>query len=252
MFRPSNSLCYWIIGIGVVIRLLLLTSVSYHDDIYMSWLYLHDSPLSPGSTGFSWGHDWQRQLTIHPQALLGVYWVWIRVFGDSELSLHILPFLAWFNGTIVWNSIFARFLNSFERGIALLFLCLSPASIIYSVQAIYVPFEWFTSGLLVLAFLDCFRRDGLIRYVGFCMTAVATSYLSLFAVGVSSIFLAGIISTRREKIVFLLLGIATLFSLIYLFQLHQAPWRYWQRADISTAIIWMVRLPISCNVWQIQ
>lgn len=140
----------------LTIRLPLLDKPLHHDEVYNTFLYLRLTPLSAEESYSQknvsiteikdwnwsrWRTDWRRQIATHPPFLSGFYYVWIRIFGDSEVSLHFPAmltglfslFVLYFFGSIL----FGRKVSFFATAAVLL----SPSHILYSTQAVHAIFE---------------------------------------------------------------------------------------------------------------
>ncbi len=124
------------------------------DETFNTLPYLHSNPLdysithsaaspdtcaSPG--GLCWGKAWRGQTALHPPGVTILYYCWIRVFGDSELSIHIPAFIAGLLSVIAMYLLARLIIGPQAALFASLALVLSPAHIGYSTQAVHAIFE---------------------------------------------------------------------------------------------------------------
>ena len=97
-----------IILLYLILIIPLINNALWHDEIYNTFLYLHTFPIigfhakQSLSQGYGWSTDWQRQIALHPPFRLLFYYAWIRIFGDSEASLHIPVAIAGLLGIIIF------------------------------------------------------------------------------------------------------------------------------------------------------
>lgn len=148
-----------IILLYLILIIPLINNALWHDEIYNTSLYLHSFPaiglhakqsLSPE---LSWQTDWQRLIAVHPPSMSLFYYVWIRIFGDSETSLHIPLAIGGLLGVIVLYFLGATVFDNDVGFIATLATTFSSSYIIYSVQAVQAVIEMliFVASLLCLA-----------------------------------------------------------------------------------------------------
>jgi len=137
-----------IISLYLLIRIPLATNPLQHDEVYNTLLYLHSSPLLNSNaytlatdSKWGWGQDWKKQAAIHPPLLSAFYYFWIRIFGDSEISLHLPAILIGLLGAIL---IYLIGISIFDQDVGLwatLALIFSLSHIGYSTQAVPAIFE---------------------------------------------------------------------------------------------------------------
>jgi 4-amino-4-deoxy-L-arabinose transferase-like glycosyltransferase len=224
-------------------------------------VYLYDSPLSKAQPqeplsfekhNLSWGTDYKRQLAIHPPFLSILYYFWIRLFGDSEISLHIPVmivgllggFLLYFFGSILFGSDV-----SFLATLATSF---SISHIEYSTQAVHAIFEPF----ILLASLLCFYRFVITKNKIFFRGLLI---LNLFGILIYyHYFVYLVIQTmilwvgRKEfkvpKIYFISVPIL-ITAFVVITAICFSEWRYinylWMRSDFKTLVNIIISLPFN-------
>lgn len=148
----------------------LLNRPINHDEVYNTLCYLDALPFSAPTDitsnkkitdqfYMSWRTDWERQIALHPPFVSLFYSGWTRLFGDSELSLHLPPFLIGFVGILLLYQIGSFFLKRDAVFAASLATACSITWIGYSVQAVHAMFE---AGIFLIAlFFFCrYVRSG--------------------------------------------------------------------------------------------
>lgn len=143
----------------LILRIPLIDNALSHDEMYRTFSYLSSSPLvelqpeKEISKRFDWGRDWKRQIAYHPLFFLSFYYNWIRLFGDSERSLHIPVIIAGLVGIIILYFLGSLIFGNDISLMATLAAVFSGSHIMYSVQAVYAIFEMliFLASLLVLS-----------------------------------------------------------------------------------------------------
>jgi len=168
---PFIKICHLFIisSLYLIIRTPLLDKPLQHDEIYNTSAYLQDCPLSKTSQkhalsnalNLSWGTDWKRQITMHPPFLSGFYYFWIRIFGDSEISLHAPVIIAGLAGIILLYLLGSLLFGNDVGFLAALGVSFSVAHIEYSTQAVHAIFEPFillASLLCIYGFITTRRR----------------------------------------------------------------------------------------------
>lgn len=150
-----------------------MNNALWHDEIYNTFLYLKALPnISPQanhtlskSYSFSWSTDWKRQIVLHPPFLSLIYYVWIRLFGDSEVSLHIPVAIAGLLGIIIVYFLGSLVFDNDVGLMAALATAFSSSHIMYSVQTVHAIFEMliFLSSILCLARFVITKNAGLFR-----------------------------------------------------------------------------------------
>jgi hypothetical protein len=147
------------------LRLPLLDKPLQHDELYNAFPYLATSPLTHaaartpanGELPFDWAADWKRQLVVHPPTLSAFYFGWIRVFGDSPVSLHVPPLMAGCVGVGATYLLGAVLAGPAVGVAAALALTVSLSHVEHSTQAVHAAFEvailalslWLLARLLV-------------------------------------------------------------------------------------------------------
>jgi len=151
-FKKSFFHITIIIFFYLLIRLPLLNKPFGHDEIYNTMVFLCNSsfsnPFSSKHTAlekkeFSWGTEWHTQLSLHPPFLSIFYYTWIRIFGDSEKSLHIPTLIFGLLGLILMYIIGALLFGREVSLFATLAVGFSISHIEYSTMAVHAIFELF-------------------------------------------------------------------------------------------------------------
>jgi len=152
----------------LVLTVPLMNKAFWHDEIYSTSLYLNPLPvIQPISPYSNWSTDWQRQIQIHPPAAYFLYYVWIRCFGDSEISLHVPVVIAGLGALILLYFLGNLVFNNDVSFMAALGLTFSSSYIMYSVSACYAIFELliFVASILCLSRLITTKSAGLFRWL---------------------------------------------------------------------------------------
>ena len=164
----------------------LMNKAFWHDEIYNTSLYLNSFPvIQPKFHEFNWSADWQRQISLHPPVLSLLYYVWIRCFGDSEISLHIPVAIAGLLGIILLYFLGNIILDNDVSFIATLATTFSSSHIMYSVQTVHAIFEMlsFLASTLCLAHFVITKSPRLFRWLlifnvfGICIAYYYVFYL---------------------------------------------------------------------------
>ena len=125
----------------LALRVVLAERTIDHDEMYNTtqFLTLVNYPHSSGL--MTWRSDWKRQLGIHPPFLSLFYFGWVRIFGDSELSLRTPPLAA---GLLTLAMTYSIGKHLFNRLVGLLAACglaVAGSHIAYSLSAIHAIFD---------------------------------------------------------------------------------------------------------------
>lgn len=147
----------------------LLTKALWHDEVYSSSTYLDSIPkisslevFSRVMRGNTWSEDWRTQLAYHPPGIFTFYYFWNYLFGDSEVSLHLAPFIL---GLISIFLVYRLGEKLFGRGVsffATLCLVLTSSYILYSSEGTHPIFELFIYITTLSIFYGC--MDGKRNY----------------------------------------------------------------------------------------
>lgn len=136
----------------------LMGNALWHDEIYNTSLYLNTFPDLRPSSGENalqvsgWAAEWRWQIALHPPALSIFYYVWIRLFGDSEFSMHVPVLLAGLLGVILLYLLGCIVFDSDIGFVAALAMIFSSSYLMYSVQAVHAIFEMLIFLASALAF----------------------------------------------------------------------------------------------------
>ena len=138
-----------------------------HDETYNTFIYLNKRPVISSVIHrqdireYNWQGDWRRQVILHPPGLSFLYYNWIRVFGDSELSLRIVTFFSGLAALVVFYLLGILVFDSSVVFMASLALCVTPAYVVYSLTAVHAIFElliFLTTLLVILKYISCRTR----------------------------------------------------------------------------------------------
>ena len=140
--------------INAALRLPLLGKPLVHDEVYYTSTYLSPAVRTPPIR--PWAQDWRRQLTLHPPSILLLYRGWIRLFGDSDVSLRVLPFLIGLAGLLSYLDGAAQVFSTETALLSGLILSCCLPQIEYSTQALNSIFEQ----LIFLLSLGALARVG--------------------------------------------------------------------------------------------
>jgi len=164
----------------------LMNKAFWHDEIYNTSLYLSSFPIiQPKSQGFNWSTDCQRQIPLHPPGLSILYYIWIRCFGDSEMSLHIPVAIAGFCGIVLLYFLGSIIFDNDVGFISAIALTICSSHIIYSVQTVHAIFEmllFLTSALCLTCLMvnksvKLFRWLSILNVLGACVFYYYSLYL---------------------------------------------------------------------------
>ena len=139
----------------LIIRLPLINGGLWHDEIYNTSIYLapdkseiaieREDAISSEypwlAENFNRSSDWKRQISLHPPFISIFYAVWIKIFGDSEISLHIPPIIAGILTVIVLYLLGTLIFDKNVGFLAALALTFSAPHITYSAMAVPAMFE---------------------------------------------------------------------------------------------------------------
>lgn len=155
--QKSNLFWYccllFICALYVFLRVPLIDIPFRHDERYFSWPYLSAFPFFDSGERFydTWADTWREELALHPPLLYLFYFIWIPIFGNSEISLHVPAFLAGLATVFLLASLLIKI---FDHQVALIASAICAASlsgVYYSTQAIYPIFESLICVLLFYA-----------------------------------------------------------------------------------------------------
>jgi 4-amino-4-deoxy-L-arabinose transferase-like glycosyltransferase len=140
-------------AVYLALRIPLLTSALWHDEIYNTSLYLSALPLLQANPDSGWGVDWARQISTHPPLVSLGYFVWIHLFGDSELSLHTPTLFAGLLSVWLTHLLGRELFDATTGFVASLALACCSAHMVFSTQAVHAVFE-----------LTCYAASVLLLY----------------------------------------------------------------------------------------
>jgi hypothetical protein len=229
----ENLFYYFIIfsTIGLIID--LLPNVLYLDDYYFSPYFLSDVPWFPNYSfeELSYRKDFLRQLLIHPPLIPFFYWFYTSIIPQNVITFHLPSVISLFLTAFIWNKSFKIF-NIEVASIRVLFTAILFSFIpviIYSVQAIYAPFEaLYLSFVINKLWLN--KKDYSYKRILFHVLGVSIFYLYLVFWLLDIIFSYKIISK-----IYWFMNISSFLLtsslLIYWFYINQSSgayqWNHW-------------------------
>jgi hypothetical protein len=251
-----------ILFLYLAIRIPLLNKPLQHDEIYFTAAYLHALPslhkelaVPAGSAGeFGWNNDWPRHLSFRLPAVFLFYYYWDRVFGDSEISVHLPALILGLIGIILY---YYLGLLLFSPRISLLAAAATTLSISHiglSTTATFLIFEYCVFGATLLSLTRfLLTQDRKLLYL--------TMILNIFGVLVfyhyfAYLFLQTLIFWfRRKKLgipgyyfvgaVSALCGFIVMFFFFYLHGWFDYGAGFWLNNNLPTLLLVIVWLPFS-------
>lgn len=170
-----------ILGIAVALRIPDLNESLWYDELWATHVKL----------GSLYGLGLNAVTDVHPPFYLTFMFVWIRLFGDSELSVRLPPLLFGLATIVLTYLLCSRFVGKVPGLIAALLVAISPAHIWYSQEARHY------SALVALVLLALFAyvkvthdrsgRGWSIAYALASLAMVFTFYFSLAYVALTSV-----------------------------------------------------------------
>jgi len=150
---------------------------------------------------------WSALGDVHPPGYEVLSFLWIRIFGDSELSVRMLPFISGLGGIVLTCEIARRYISPRAGLLAGILVALSPAHIWYSHEARAYALLSFLVLLAVWArsFLICGdgRSRWLVLYAAAIWAALSMHYYIMAFAGSFMVIdlLAGDPARRRLLLV---------------------------------------------------
>lgn len=253
-----------------ILRVPLADKALWIDEIRNTFMYLDTAPfakLSAGKEmplyykpldyscysytyGYSWGKSWKEQIVIHPPLLSTFYYLWIRVFGDSEISLHIPTIIAGLIGIILLY-FFGSFIFENDVGfLATLATVFSTSHIMYSVQAVHAIFEmlFFLASLLIFCKLLITKNNKFFYLlVALNILGMLMFYHYFFYLSIQTIALWFLKDTLKIKasyfaMVFILTAIFSI-SVIVWYGKGCYHWSHWPKNNLERTIKNIIILP---------
>jgi len=258
VLKKTSTQITVLVFIYLMLTIPLLGKAFWHDEIYASFSYLKAAPFIDNNVKLDtdryvpvWREDYKRVISFDPPMFLSVYYLWIRVFGDSEISLHIVSMinslaaliLVYFLGKLVFNK-----RVSFFASMALVF---SPAFLMYSVQANTMSFEiiYFVLSLFLLSkLLISQKRKYFYLLLAANLLGLYSFYHYVFYLCLQVLFLW--IKRRELKVnVMYLVASCCVIGAFFLFFIYNqvsekySNREYWQKNNIKSLAHNMVFLP---------
>lgn len=259
MKRYPNKLLFHliiIVALYLLLRVPLMDKALWQDEIRNTFEYLNTSPLTgidqdkETIPGYSWGRTWGEQIVIHPPALSAFYYVWIRVFGDSEISLHVPTLIAGL-GSLLLLYFFGSFVFSRDIGfLAAVAMALSPSHIGYSAEAVHAVFELLV--FLASVFVFCryvVMKDRRLWYLllALNMLGIFVFYHYLFYIIIQTIALWVLRDRVKVStayfITVVLLAALFLFFVTTSYAKGMYHWTHWPKNSIVNTIKIIIFLP---------
>lgn len=252
-----------IVILYLLLRAPLAGKALWHDEIYGTRSYLSTSPLlefqqeKKALADFSWGTDWKRQMKIHPPLWYVFYYCWVRLFGDSEVSLHIPVMLIGLMGIVLlyaFSSLIFENDISFPATLATVF---SASHIMYSAQVVHAVFElliFLVSLILLYKFIITgnprkFRLLLIANVLGVCIF-----YHYLLYLFVQNAILWALRSRLKIRPLYFIIVFLFLISFYSFFALNYvknryADFRHWPENTPEQTRMNIVFLPINFTLW---
>jgi hypothetical protein len=254
----------------LILRLPIADKALGVDEIRNTFMYLDTAPLAKLSADkeiprdytptdyscyshkydYSWGKSWKEQLVIHPPLISAFYYSWIRIFGDSEISLHTPAIIAGLAGIIL-----LYFLGSLVFGNGIGFLAaiameFSASHIMYSVQAVHAIFEIpiFLASIIVFYKL-IITRDKKLFYLLLTLNVlgILTFYHYFFYLIIQTIVLWFLRDGLRIKTPYFIIPVlftAVFFaSVLTFYKEGMYYWTHWPKNNLETTVMNIIYLP---------
>jgi hypothetical protein len=256
-FNDSRRSLLILIFFFLLLRIPLLDRPLQHDEVYKTSVYLNDAPflrapLFHKEDQVSWADDWRRQLAIHTPFVETFYYFWIKVFGDSLVSLRVPTILFGLAGLIAFYFfLILVFDGSLAFWVALL-TAFSVSNIGYSTMAVSVIFEsaLLSASLLVLA-LALLGDNRKLLYVLFILNilGVLTFYHYFIYLFIQTL----ILWRNRKKMAvvsayFITAGVAAMGALALIIQSYQRGlfgYDFWIENNVLALLSVMAFLPFN-------
>ena len=126
--RPTDRSIWWLLAIllaAVPLRLVRLTDSLWYDEIWSTRIML-DGALTLLVHTF---------VDLHPPLYSSFMFLWIRVFGDTELAVRLPPLIFALSSIPLSYAVASRFAGRTASLTTALLLCFSPVHIWYSTEA---------------------------------------------------------------------------------------------------------------------
>jgi 4-amino-4-deoxy-L-arabinose transferase-like glycosyltransferase len=177
---------------ALAIRLPRITKSLWYDELWSTRVVLGTF----GDTLRSTVED------IHPPLYSVVMFVWIRVFGDAEWAVRLLPLLAGLATILLMPALGGALASRRAGWIGAVLLALSPVHLWYSQEARPYALVMLLTVLMVLAWrrLDD-PEAGPGRRCGFFLLAVALTQLHYFAVAIPAAIAVAALLQRKHRTV---------------------------------------------------
>ena len=207
--KHSKFLLVGIILLGVVLRMQGLTRSFWYDEVGYSTLVGFRTLF-----GGMWNRIWEDPAAPFYPLLMSF---WVRLFGDSELSVRMLPFLCGILSIVLIYLVALKLTDRLSAMIASFLLALSPVHVWYSREA--VPY----SMLVLLALMSVYsfykiKEKG--RIGGWCavyfLSLLIAVFTHWFVIVLVVVFSCLVLSEKNKRVKFLVWG---LNSSIFIFPL---------------------------------
>lgn len=245
-----------VIFLYLILRIPLLGKTLGADEIFNTFCYLQQRPFANYHSEQivteprPWAADWQREIAYHPPFLNIFYYNWIRIFGDSEISLHAPTLIAGLIGIIILYLFGRLVFNGEVSFIATLATVCSSSHIMYSTQAVHAIFEmFFFLGSLLLLFEFIIKKNQTAFYLLLILNvlSIVVFYHYLFFLVVQTIILFVLRKELKIKMSYFIL-VSLLIALFLFFivsrhkeGLYSRP--FWRKNNLIQAIIIIVSMP---------
>lgn len=231
-------------GVYLALRLPLLNTPLLPDETFFTSDFLTALPPLFGT----WPEQWSRQLAVHPPFLSFLYFFWIRIFGDSLLSIRFLPLLCGLASIFLCYALATRLIGDRWGFWCALMLTSCGSHIHYSVTAVYAIFELtsFLAALLALIIYCEGNKEKRFLYASL-FAGVLVSYHFIVFMVLSSALL--VLYRRRVSPPLAYITLCVLFSALIAIHAYDS-WEsgifasfHHRRITVSALTSWIIQLP---------
>jgi len=192
----TNLLVGLITLVALLLRLPLLTQSLWYDELWSTRLMLG----SVGSLVRVAGAD------VHPPAYTLLMFVWIRLFGDSEISVRLIPLVAGLASIVLTARLAIDYGWRSAAPIAALILAVAPTHIWYSQEARPYTFTLALAVAAVLAFHGIQQTGAARCYATYALLAVTLAFTHYFAIAYIGVLTVLAWPDRRIRVQMLWIG----------------------------------------------
>lgn len=216
MFRDRASIFLFVILLcSILLRLSNLSASVWYDELWSTHVKLENVIVLGNQIG----------LDFHPPSYSIFMFFWIRLFGDSELSIRTPPLILGVLSILVVYILSVKLADKKTALLTSLLLCLSPVHIWYSQEARQYSAALFFSLVSILGFYKLMEPRAkpvwYFIYVASLLLAVfAHYYVLLYLIAISLLCLRRINRTKKIVLVlnsFVAAALAGFFAIKFVF-----------------------------------